>query len=50
LKENLGCQLFDSDEELFSGVRAVLAGISGELFVSVFVELVQKLETCCDLG
>jgi hypothetical protein len=46
----LAGQLFDTDEELLSGVRAVLAGISGELLVSVPAERARRLETSCDTG
>jgi hypothetical protein len=50
LKANLAGQLFDTDEELFLGVRIISAGISGALLVAIFAEWIRKLETCYDLG
>jgi hypothetical protein len=47
---NLAAQSFDSDAELFAGVQAVAARMSGELLISIFVEGMGRFWTCYHIG
>jgi transposase len=50
MKENLLGQGFESVEELFLTVEAVLRGLSADFLQTVFLEWEQRLRTCCQSG